>query len=91
MILHLSQDGARFEPADELAGQGVYTAAQALVDRYGDKVAISLIGPGGEQMLSAAGIQNIDKDKEPSRINARGGLGAVMGSKNLKGMVVTAN
>jgi aldehyde:ferredoxin oxidoreductase len=86
-ILHLSQDGAQFEPADKLSGKGVYPAARALVGRYGDKVAISLIGPGGEQMLSSAGIQNIDKDQEPSRINARGGLGAVMGSKGLKAII----
>jgi aldehyde:ferredoxin oxidoreductase len=37
--------------------------------------------------LKAAGIQNIDKDRVPSRINARGGLGAVMGSKGLKAIV----
>ncbi len=86
-ILHLSREGARFEPAAEFAGLGVYEVAPALLERYGDKVAISLIGPGGEMKLSAAGIQNIDKDKEPSRINARGGLGAVMGSKGLKAIV----
>jgi aldehyde:ferredoxin oxidoreductase len=86
-ILHLSREGARFEPADDFAGLGVYDAAPALLNRYGDKVAISLIGPGGEMRLSAAGIQNLDKDKEPSRINARGGLGAVMGAKGLKAIV----
>jgi len=86
-ILHLSQDGARFERADEFAGMGVYAVAPALLERYGDKVAISLIGPGGEMMMTGAGIQNIDKDKRPSRINARGGLGAVMGSKGIKAIV----
>jgi len=79
--------GPRFEQADDLAGQGVYEAAINLVKRYGDKVAIALIGPGGEMGLAAAGIQNIDKDRIPSRIAARGGLGAVMGSKRLKAII----
>lgn len=86
-ILHLSRDGARFDDAEEFAGMGVYDVAPALLERYGDKVAISLIGLGGEMKLTAAGIQNIDKDREPSRINARGGLGAVMGAKGLKAIV----
>jgi aldehyde:ferredoxin oxidoreductase len=59
-----------------------------LLERYGDKVAIALIGPGGEMRLPAAGIQNLDKDRVPSRIAARGGLGAVMGSKGLKAIVI---
>ncbi|HSF81037.1 MAG TPA: aldehyde ferredoxin oxidoreductase C-terminal domain-containing protein [Anaerolineales bacterium] len=86
-VLHLSPKGARFEPARDLVGKGVYESAQILLDRYGDKVAIALIGPGGEMRLSSAGIQNLDKDRVPARINARGGLGAVMGSKGLKAIV----
>jgi aldehyde:ferredoxin oxidoreductase len=87
-ILHLSAEGVRFEPADDLAGLGVYAVAPPLLERYGDKVAIALIGPGGEMRLTAAGIQNLDKDRAPSRIAARGGLGAVMGSKGLKAVVI---
>jgi aldehyde:ferredoxin oxidoreductase len=60
------------------------------MEKYGDHVAIALIGPGGEMRLAAAGIQNLDKDKVPSRIAARGGLGAVMGSKGLKAIVIDA-
>ncbi len=86
-VLHLSLDGARWESAEELIGLGVYESARRLVERYGEKVAISLIGPGGEMKLSAAGIQNLDKDRVPSRIAARGGLGAVMASKGLKAIV----
>lgn len=90
-LLHLSMDGARFEPADEFAGMGVYQVAPELLARYGKKAAIALIGPGGEMQLASAGIQNVDKDAVPSRINARGGLGAVMGSKGLKAIVVDAS
>ncbi len=66
---------------------GVYETAPKLIEKYGDKVAIALIGPGGEMQMKSAGIQNIDKDRIPSRIAARGGLGAVMGSKGLKAIV----
>jgi aldehyde:ferredoxin oxidoreductase len=86
-VLHLSTQGGRFDPAGEVAGLGVYAAAERLLEKYGNKVAISLIGPGGEMGLLAAGIQNLDKDRVPSRIAARGGLGAVMGSKRLKAIV----
>lgn len=86
-VLHLSLDGAKWEKADDLVGVGVYETAPKLLEKYGDKVAIALIGPGGEMKMKAAGIQNIDKDKIPSRIAARGGLGAVMGSKGLKAVV----
>lgn len=85
--LHLSLEGAKWFPATGLAGLGVYEAAPKLIEQFGDKVAIALIGPGGEMKLASAGIQNIDKDKVPSRIAARGGLGAVMGSKGLKAIV----
>jgi len=86
-VLHLSLNGAKWERADDLVGLGVYETAPKLIDKYGDKVAIALIGPGGERRMKAAGIQNIDKDRVPSRIAARGGLGAVMGSKGIKAIV----
>ncbi|MBI5964243.1 MAG: aldehyde ferredoxin oxidoreductase [Chloroflexi bacterium] len=86
-ILHLSMNGAKWEKADDLVGVGVYATAPKLLEKYGDKVAIALIGPGGEMRMKSAGIQNIDKDRVPSRIAARGGLGAVMGSKGLKAIV----
>lgn len=87
-ILHLTADGARFDPADELTGMGVYEVAPLLMQRYGDRVAIALIGPGGDMKMLASGIQNLDKDRIPSRIAARGGLGAVMGAKGLKAIVI---
>jgi aldehyde:ferredoxin oxidoreductase len=97
-VVHLSKEGGRFEPADDpswgsergLIGLGVYESAARLLERYGPKVAIALIGPGGEMRLGSAGVQNLDKDREPSRIAARGGLGAVMGAKRLKAIVVDA-
>jgi len=86
-VLHLSLNGAKWERADDIVGLGVYATAPKLIEKYGDKVAIAMIGPGGEMRMKAAGIQNLDKDRVPSRIAARGGLGAVMGSRGLKAIV----
>jgi aldehyde:ferredoxin oxidoreductase len=90
-VLHLSAEGARFEPADLPSGLGVYDSAARLLERFGEKAAIALIGPAGEMRLAAAGIHNLDKDHVPSRIAARGGLGALMGSKGLKAIVIDAS
>jgi aldehyde:ferredoxin oxidoreductase len=90
-ILYLSAEGVAFEPADDLVGLGVFAAAPRLLERYGQHIAIALIGPGGEMELPAAGIQNLDKDGIPSRIAARGGLGALMGSKRIKAIVIDAS
>ena len=90
-VLHLSSEGARFDPGEAFAGLGVYEAAPKLLERYGDKIAVSLIGPGAEMRLAAAGIQNVDKDRTPSRINARGGLGAVLASKGIKAIVIDSS
>jgi len=90
-ILHLSKDGVKFDEADDLSGLGVYETSSRLIERYGSNNAIALIGPGGEMKLGSAGIQNIDKDLVPSRIAARGGLGAVMGNMGIKAVVIDAN
>jgi aldehyde:ferredoxin oxidoreductase len=87
-IVHLSAEGGRFSSADEIAGLGVYEAARRLNKQHGSKIGAILIGPGGEMRMTSAGIQNLDKDQEPSRINARGGLGAVMGAKQVKAILI---
>ena len=90
IVIHISKDGVRFDPASPYVGLGVYQAASMLIDKYGEDAAIAVIGQGGEMKMMAAGIQNLDKDKTPSRIAARGGLGAVMGSKFIKAIVIDA-
>lgn len=89
-VIRLSPQGISFDPADDLAGTGVFEAAPRLLERYGTKVAIALIGLGGEMGMLTAGIQNLDKERLPSRIAARGGLGAVMASKGIKAIVIDA-
>ncbi len=86
-VIVIDGNGVRFDPADDLVGLGVYASAERLQERYGQRAAISLIGPAGEMRLRAAGIQNLDRDGMPTRISARGGLGAVMGSKHIKAVV----
>ena len=87
-ILLVEPTGASLVPAEEYAGLGVYETAEKLLESY-PKAAISCIGPAGENQLFASGIATIDKDGVPGRFSARGGLGAVMGSKGLKAIVVT--
>lgn len=90
-ILHLSKNGIQFESADDLIGLGVYQSTDILLNRYGKHVSLALIGPCGERQYLAAGIMNLDKDQTPSRIAARGGLGALMGSKKIKAIVIDAH
>lgn len=87
-VLYLSKEGVCFDKGDHLHGLGVYETARILLDTYGKKVSISMIGTGGEMGFPSAGILNLDKDAVPSRINARGGLGALMGSKKIKAIVI---
>nr|MBN1228937.1 aldehyde ferredoxin oxidoreductase [Anaerolineae bacterium] len=86
-LLFVDEDGAHFEPADNLVGLGLEDTALRLIDRYGGKISISAIGQGGERLYRTAGITHLDKDNNLTRISARGGLGAVMGSKHLKAVV----
>ena len=90
-MLYLDGDGAKFESADSLRGLGVYETARLIRERYEAKIGIALIGPAGEMNMRAAGIQNLDKDGVPARIAARGGLGAVLGTKGLKAIVINGS
>jgi len=87
-VLFIDSNGIKLDPAEELIGLGVYDCSKKLLDKYGSKIAVALIGRSGEFQLSSAGIQNLDKENIPSRIAARGGLGAVMGSKKIKAIVI---
>lgn len=86
-ILYLGQQNLSLVAANELRGKGVYETAAILRKKYGN-VGVACIGPAGEYLLSGAGIANTDKEGNPERFAARGGLGAVMGSKGLKAVVI---
>ena len=72
----------------EKRDKGVFEASETLKGKYGDKSSILTIGPAGERGYLSAGIAVTDPDGRPSRYSARGGLGAVMGVKGLKAIVV---
>ena len=68
---------------------GNYALAERLIADFGERNAISSIGPAGEMQLNSASIQSTSPDGIPSRAAGRGGLGAVMGAKGLKALVVS--
>jgi aldehyde:ferredoxin oxidoreductase len=86
--LHVTNDGATFFPADEFAGRGLYEVYPELFDRFSRKSDIMSIGSAGEFLMTNAGVCFNDQEGRPSRYAGRGGLGAVMGSKGLKFVVV---
>jgi len=85
--LEINKDGARLVPADDLAGKGTYDTTDALIEKYG-KVGVCCIGPTGEMKMAMAGVCFNDQKDRASRYAGRGGLGAVMGTKGLKAIVV---
>jgi aldehyde:ferredoxin oxidoreductase len=89
VVLHIKKDGdVDFDDAAPYLGKGNFEAQDMLHKRYGKKVTIALCGPVGEYQGLLAGIAFSDKDGRPSRLSARGGVGAVMGSKKVKAIVV---
>ena len=87
-LLKLTNDGAELLPADELKGKMTREIDKALFSQYGEKAGIMTIGVTGDFRMSMAGICFNDTDGRASRYAGRGGLGAVLGSKGFKAMVV---
>ncbi|MTI84782.1 MAG: aldehyde ferredoxin oxidoreductase [Firmicutes bacterium] len=90
-MLKLSEEGAELVAADDLAGKGTYDVTKICRERFNDKVAVITIGPAGEMLMPSAGLTNNDTEGNSSRYAGRGGLGAVMGSKGLKAIVIDCN
>ncbi len=87
-ILLISEQGAQLIPGDEFKGKGTYEVSERLRARYGNHIGLLQIGPAGEMLMANAGIANNDPEGNSSRYAGRGGLGAVMGSKGLRAIVV---
>ena len=85
--LKIDKNGVSFSPASPFAGIGSYEILEKLKSQYGDKMCAAWTGPAGDMGLEAASIIFTTPDLH-LRVAARGGLGAVMGSKNLKTFVV---
>src|SRR6266542_2717290 len=89
VVIHFKKDGTiHFDDAKPYLGKGNFEAQSKLHAHYGKKVTIALCGPVGEYQGLLAGIAFSDKDGRPARLAARGGVGAVMGSKKVKAIVV---
>ena len=87
-LLKLDKEGLKILPANELKGLRNYELAQRLREIHGDGVSIISIGPAGEAKMAAASVAVTDREGRPSHHAGRGGLGAVMGSKGVKAVVV---
>jgi len=73
IMIHLKKDGdIDFHSADDYLGEGNFATAARLHERFGKKVSLVLCGPVGEYR----------------RLAARGGVGAVMGYKKVKAIIV---
>lgn len=92
-MLHVTWDAAtgtlNFDwlPADEYAGRDLYEIFPEIYQRFG-KVSVAGIGNAGEFLYGNSGIVFDDNESRPARYAGRGGLGAVMGSKRLKFIVL---
>jgi aldehyde:ferredoxin oxidoreductase len=86
--IKISKGSCSLEPADKYSGMGTFEFCEEMVKLYPD-CSVTCIGPAGERQYNIAGIATTDKEKKPNRYSGRGGLGAVMGSKKIKGIVVT--
>lgn len=87
-ILKISKDGVEFLAATEYLNKGTYEVSNKLRKNFGKNIGIMVIGPAGERLLPIAGIAVTDIDGKPCRYCARGGLGAVMGSKHIKAIII---
>jgi len=88
-VLKINKDGAELLPAArEWLGKGLYDTYPRLLAKFGNKTGIICTGIAGENLMSMAGVCVNDPENRPSRYAGRGGMGAVMGSKGLKAIVV---
>ncbi|MDA8235099.1 MAG: aldehyde ferredoxin oxidoreductase [Clostridia bacterium] len=87
-ILRIGLDSTGLVRFDELAGKDNYAVAVELRQRYGVKNTVISIGLAGERLYANSTIGVTDVEGNPSRHAGRGGLGAVLGSKRIKAIVI---
>jgi aldehyde:ferredoxin oxidoreductase len=81
--IFIQDDKVSFLPANEIWGKGTYEAQAWLEKKYGKTAGIMSIGQAGENKVLYAVVRSME-----GRAGGRPGIGAVMGSKNLKAIVV---
>jgi len=86
--VYVNKDGVKIIKDNSLKMLPNYDLAEKMKAEYGDGVAMISIGPAGEMKLSAASVACTDMEFRPTRHAGRGGLGAVMGSKGIKAIIL---
>jgi aldehyde:ferredoxin oxidoreductase len=87
-ILTITNVAVTILSAVDIVGLGKYDTVLRLHAVYGPKVSIMSIGLEGERRMSAANIAISDEEGRACRYCGQGGLGAVMGSKGIKALVI---
>lgn len=83
VYLQVINEEVEIHPAEHLWGMTIPECVDALLEETDSKAKVACIGPAGERQVKLASIMN---DKH--RAAGRSGVGAVMGSKNLKAVVI---
>ncbi|MGI9228404.1 MAG: aldehyde ferredoxin oxidoreductase N-terminal domain-containing protein [Gammaproteobacteria bacterium] len=88
--LEVNAGGVKLVSADDYKGMWNYACCEKLLAGYPPTASAITIGPAGEMLLKGASVACTDRDKQrrPARHAARGGVGAVMGSKCLKWVLI---
>jgi aldehyde:ferredoxin oxidoreductase len=84
----INKDGVKIWADNSLKLLPNYDLIDKMKQEYGEKAAFISIGPAGEMKLSAASIAFTDMEQRPTRHAGRGGVGAVMGSKGVKVIIL---
>jgi len=87
--IHVTKEKIEIEAVPELVGKNNFAVLDAMMDKYGKKVAVMSIGRPGEQKMLISNI-SVKDPQGKFRSHGRGGLGAVMGSKKVKCITVDA-
>jgi aldehyde:ferredoxin oxidoreductase len=87
----ISKDGVKITEDNSLKMLGNYDTVEKMKAEYGEKIGCISIGQAGEMKLSAASVAFSDMEVRPTRHAGRGGVGAVMGSKGIKVIVIDDN
>jgi aldehyde:ferredoxin oxidoreductase len=84
----INKDGVKITPDNSLKMLGNYDLVEKMKKEYGDKVSFISIGQAGAMKMSAASVAFTDMELRPTRHAGRGGVGAVMGAKGVKVIIV---
>ncbi len=86
--IFINKDGVKITADKSLKMLPNYDLVEKMKAEYGDKIACVSIGPAGEMKMSAATVACTDMELRPTRHAGRGGVGAVMGAKGVKVIVL---